>query len=129
MRILLVDDEPDILRICRVNLQFLGHTVLEAKDGEEALQLATSELPDLIVLDIMMPGKDGLSTLRELAASPVTSDIPVVLLSAKAGINDQLQGWEAGADDYLTKPFTPYDLARAIEMVTEASPDERRERR
>jgi len=129
MRILVADDDPDILRIIGVNLKLLGHSVLESADGEHAIQVAAHERPDLIVLDVGMPYRDGLSILRELALLPETTDIPVVLISGRAEIEDQLAGWQTGAADYLTKPFAPYDLASAIERIMEMSPKERRARR
>ena len=129
MRILVADDDPDMLRIIGVNLKLLGHSVLESADGEHAIQVAAHERPDLIVLDVAMPYRDGLSILRELALLPETTDIPVVLLSGRVGIEDQMAGWQTGAAEYLTKPFAPYDLARAIERIMEMSPEERRARR
>ena len=125
----MADDDPDILRIIGVNLKLLGHSVLESADGEHAIQLAAHERPDLIVLDVAMPNRDGLSILRELALLPETTDIPVVLLSGRVGIEDQMAGWRTGAADYLTKPFAPYDLARAIDRIMGMSPEERRARR
>src|ERR671922_168127 len=82
MRVLVIDDEPDVLLLCRVNLQYAGHEVIEALDGERGLELAVSGTPDLIVLDVMLPRRDGLSVLRDLAANPATSGTPVVLLTA-----------------------------------------------
>ena len=125
----MADDDPDMLRIIGVNLKLLGHSVLESADGEHAIQVAAHERPDLIVLDVAMPYRDGLSILRELALLPETTDIPVVLLSGRVGIEDQMAGWQTGAAEYLTKPFAPYDLARAIERIMEMSPEERRARR
>src|SRR5687767_15984670 len=96
MRILVVDDEPDVLLVCRVNLQGEGHVVLEAPDGEAGLERARSERPDLIVLDIMLPHQDGFAILDKLKREPETRDIPVVLLTAKAREEDQIRGWRAG---------------------------------
>ncbi len=129
MRILVVDDNEDIRRICGINLRFLGHVAIEASGGEESLTLVSSETPDLVVLDVMMPGKDGLAVLAELQRRPETADIPVILLSARVLLEDQLAGLEAGAVAYVTKPFVPIDLARAIERVQSMSREERAELR
>jgi CheY-like chemotaxis protein len=129
MRILIADDDPDILRLIKVNLDYFGHTVLETSDGEHAIQVAAQERPDLIVLDVMMPYRDGLSILRELALLPETKDVPVILLTAKAMPYEQQQGWASGASEYLIKPFTPYDLANAIDKIKAMSPEERQAHR
>jgi DNA-binding response OmpR family regulator len=97
MRVLVVDDEPDVLLLCRVNFEFAGHEVLEADDAEAAITMATSEQPDLIVLDVMLPNRDGLSVLRQLNDQPETKQVPVVLLTAKTQEHDRLDGYEAGA--------------------------------
>lgn len=129
MRVLVIDDEPDVLLLCRVNLEFAGHEVLEAPDGERGLELATAERPDLIVLDVMLPQRDGISVLEELVETPETSDTPVVLLTAKAQREDQLRGWRAGAADYVTKPFSPAMLTHVVERTGIMTPEERRARR
>jgi CheY-like chemotaxis protein len=129
MRILIADDDPDILRLIKVNLDYLGHTVLESLDGEHAIQVAAQERPDLIVLDLMMPHRDGLSVLRELAQLPETKDVPVIILTAKAMAYEQQQGWAAGATEYLVKPFTPHDLATAIDKIKAMSLEDRQAHR
>jgi len=129
MRILIADDDPDILRLIKVNLDYLGHTVLETSDGEHAIQVAAQERPDLIVLDLMMPYRDGLSVLRELAQLPETKDVPVIILTARAMAHEQQRGWAAGATEYLVKPFTPHDLATAIDKIKAMSPEERQAHR
>jgi CheY-like chemotaxis protein len=129
MRILIADDDPDILRLIKVNLDYLGHTVLESSDGEHAIQLAAQERPDVIVLDVMMPYRDGLSVLRELILLPETKDVPVILLTAKAMAYEQQEGWAAGATEYLVKPFTPHDLATAIDKIKAMTPEERQAHR
>jgi two-component system, sensor histidine kinase and response regulator len=129
LRILVVDDNEDIRRICGINLRFLGHVVIEASGGEELLTLVSCETPDLVVLDAMMPGMDGLAVLAELQIRPETADIPVILLSARVLLEDQLAGLEAGAVAYVTKPFVPIDLARAIERVQSMGREERAELR
>jgi DNA-binding response OmpR family regulator len=129
MRVLVIDDEPDVLLLCRVNLEFAGHEVIETTDGKQAVAMATSEHPDLIVLDVMLPNRDGLSILAELGKLPETRQVPVVLLTAKAQEEDQLRGWQAGAAEYVTKPFSPISLTRAVEAVHRMTPAQREERR
>ncbi|MDP9241901.1 MAG: response regulator [Actinomycetota bacterium] len=129
MRTLVVDDDPDVRLVCRVALTSFGHEVLVARDGEEGLAAALQERPDVIVLDIMMPRKDGLSLLRDLRSDDSTRDLPVILLSALAASADQLRGYEAGADGYLTKPFSPDDLNGAIAHVASLSSEERAQHR
>lgn len=125
VRVLVIDDEPDVILLCRVNLEFEGHEVLEAGSGEEGLAIAERELPDLIVLDIMLPRQDGFSVLRRLHERESTKDIPVVLLTAKAREDDQMRGWRTGADEYVTKPFSPVALTEAVARVAGMTPEER----
>lgn len=125
MRVLIIDDEPDVLLLCRVNLEFAGHTVIEALDGERGIQIATSEQPDLIVLDVMLPNRDGIRILEDLTDLAQTRDVPVVLLTAKAQTDDKLRGWSAGASEYVTKPFSPVALTETVERVYGMSPEER----
>jgi two-component system, OmpR family, alkaline phosphatase synthesis response regulator PhoP len=129
LRILVIDDEPDVLLLCRVNLQFDGHEVLEASDGDAGFQKAVAERPDLIVLDVMMPRRDGFSVLQELREKEETKDIPVILLTARAQEDDQVRGWLAGAAEYVTKPFSPSDLTDVVRGVLAMSPEERAARR
>jgi adenylate cyclase len=129
VRTLVVDDDPDVRLVCRVALTSFGHEVLVARDGEEGLAAALQERPDVIVLDIMMPRKDGLTLLRDLRTDDSTRDLPVILLSALAASADQLRGYEAGADGYLTKPFSPDDLNSAIAHVASLSSEERAQHR
>ena len=113
-RILICDDDPVILRLLEVNLQLEGFNVLLAHHGEEALEVATRETPDLIVLDIMMPRLDGYQTCKRLKGQESTKDIPVIFLSAKAQASDVELGKSYGVDDYLTKPFTKESLLKAV---------------
>ena len=129
MRILVIDDEPDVLFLCRVNLQHAGHEVLEAPNGERGMELAATDRPDLIVLDIMLPRLDGLSVLKALATDPQTQDTPVVLLTARVQAEDQLRGWRAGCSEYITKPFSPLGLTDTVQRLHDMTPDERREQR
>lgn len=125
MRVLVVDDEPDVLLLCRVNLEFAGHEVIDAVDSESGMAAAVEQSPDLVILDIMLPRKDGLAMLQELRADPRTADLPVVLLTAKTQGADQLTGFQSGADEYITKPFSPAVLINTIEAVFRMSPEER----
>jgi DNA-binding response OmpR family regulator len=129
MRVLVVDDEPDVLLLCRVNFEFAGHEVIETDNAEAALSMATSEQPDLIVLDVMLPNRDGLSILEELAEQPETRQVPVVLLTAKTQEHDRLKGYQAGAAEYITKPFSPIALTEAVEAIYSMTPAERERRR
>jgi DNA-binding response OmpR family regulator len=125
MRVLVIDDEPDVLLLCRVNLQIAGHEVLEAGNGERGLELALGEDPDVIVLDVMLPSRDGLSVLADLVADRRTSETPVILLTAKTQLEDRLAGWRAGCSEYVTKPFSPVDLAEIVDRVADMPPDQR----
>ena len=109
-KILVVDDEIYIVHILDFSLGMEGYEVVTALDGEQALEKARAEKPDLIVLDIMMPKLDGYETCKRLKADAETQDIPVILLSAKGRNIDQKVGFEVGADDYVTKPFSPRKL-------------------
>lgn len=129
MRVLVIDDEADVLLLCRVNLEFEGHEVIEAADGERGFELARDTRPDLVVLDVMLPARDGLSVLDSLQKDPATRDIPVILLTARAREEDQVRGWERGADEYVAKPFSPVALTEAVNRVAAMSPLERESRR
>ncbi len=113
-RVLVVDDEPSILRTVRAYLEAEGYSVKEAADGHAALQAARAFQPDLVVLDIMLPGLDGLEVLRLLRQE---SDVYVLLLTAKAEETDKVVGLGVGADDYLTKPFSPRELVARVKAV------------
>lgn len=128
-RVLVVDDEPDVLLLCRVNLEFEGYEILEARDGEEALRMVREEQPDVVLLDVMMPRMDGWQALEAIKADPSTADIPVVMLTAKVQDEDQIRGWEAGAADYITKPFSPLALSQVLQDVLETDPEEEARRR
>jgi two-component system phosphate regulon response regulator PhoB len=116
-RILIVDDEEDILELVRVSLEKESYPTICAESGEKALSIARSELPDIIVLDLMMPGIDGLEVTRRIKADPDTKDIFIVMLSAKGEEADIITGLELGADDYVTKPFSPKILIARIRSV------------
>lgn len=126
-RILVVDDEPRMINFIRMNLEIEGHQVVAAQNGLEALDAVRTKLPDIILLDIMMPELDGFETLRMLREF---SDIPVIMLTAKGEENDKVYGLELGADDYVTKPFGPRELSSRIKAVlrrfesSRSSPDQ-----
>ena len=127
--ILVVDDEPDVLLLCKVNLEFEGYNVIEAHDGEEALRKIASENPDLVLLDVMMPGMDGWQVLTAVKSDPARADTPVVMLTAKVQERDQMRGLSDGAADYVTKPFNPIALARTVREALAASASGELERR
>ena len=114
-RVLVVDDEPAIRALCRVNLSLSGMDVIEAADGESALDLARAEHPDLILLDVMLPGATGWEVAAELGGEDTTRDIPVIFLSAMADSSDLERGRQHGAVGYVTKPFDPVGIADVIE--------------
>jgi two-component system alkaline phosphatase synthesis response regulator PhoP len=116
-RILVVDDEQAIVDVLAYNLAKAGHTSLVARDGLEALRLAREESPDLVILDLMLPGMDGLEVLRKLRADSGTRELPTVIVSAKGEEADIVSGLELGADDYLTKPFSPRVLVARVRAV------------
>ena len=123
--VLVVDDDPVILKLLEVNFEMEGFTVLVAHDGEEGIEVARSNQPDVVVSDIMMPKKSGLELVVALKADASTSEIPIILLSAKAQNADVRTGMEAGADDYVTKPFEPLDLVDRVNRLLEARASKR----
>jgi CheY-like chemotaxis protein len=116
-RVLVVDDEPDVLLLCRLNLEQRGHQVLEAPNGDEALDLAREGGPDLVVLDLMLPGIDGYQVLQALRADDRTSEIPVLVLTAKSLQADRERSRQLGAAAFLTKPFLPDELCDMVDEV------------
>lgn len=116
-KILVVDDDDDMRELLRVILQTGGYEVLTACGGRGAFQYALLNRPDLIILDVMMPNVDGFEVLRILKDHEATSAIPVVMLTAKDGVEDIARGWEWGADLYLNKPFSPTDLIALIGRI------------
>ncbi|MBI5838226.1 MAG: response regulator [Candidatus Eisenbacteria bacterium] len=116
-KILVVDDEVYIVHILDFSLGMEGYEVVTALNGEEALAKAAEHKPDLVVLDIMMPRMDGYETCKRLKSDDSTRNIPVILLSAKGRNVDQKMGFEVGADDYITKPFSPRKLVERINAI------------
>lgn len=115
--ILIVEDEKDIVKMLDYNLKKEGYKVITADDGEDALDAAKTKHPDLILLDLMLPGVDGLEVCKELKNERKTKSIPVIMLTAKAQESDKIVGLELGADDYVTKPFSPRELIARIKAV------------
>jgi DNA-binding response OmpR family regulator len=113
-RVLVIDDEPPIRLLCRVNLEAEGMEVLEAADGPSGLAKAKSRRPDVILLDVMMPGLDGWRVAEELLEDPTTKEIPIVFLTARAEFRDRARGLDIGGVDYVTKPFNPVELAPLV---------------
>jgi two-component system phosphate regulon response regulator PhoB len=116
-KILVADDEPDVLGLVALNLQRAGYDVLKAQDGEQALRIAREELPSLLVLDVMMPGLNGLDVVKQLKQTPQTARIPILMLTARADEVDRIVGFELGADDYVTKPFSPREIVLRVQSV------------
>jgi two-component system phosphate regulon response regulator PhoB len=115
--ILVVEDEPAIQELISVNLSFLGYKVLRALDAEQAQVLIRAEIPDLILLDWMLPGASGLTLAKSLRRHERTRQVPIIMLTAKGDEPDKIEGLEAGADDYITKPFSPKELMARIKAV------------
>jgi DNA-binding response OmpR family regulator len=116
-RVLVIDDEPPIRLLCRVNLEAEGMEVLEAWDGPGGLEQARAERPDVILLDVMMPGLDGWAVAEELIDDDATCDSPTVFLTARAELRDRARGLELGGVDYVTKPFNPTELASMVRKL------------
>jgi len=113
-RVLIIDDEAPIRLLCRVNLEAESIDVLEAADGPTGLEVATRERPDVILLDVMMPGLDGWRVAEALIDDPRTSEIPIIFLTARAEFRDRARGLDIGGVDYVTKPFNPVELADLV---------------
>ena len=116
-KILIVDDERDIVELIKYHLEREGFSVIYSYNGEDALQRARRESPDLVILDLMLPGLDGLEACRLLKRSSETRHIPIIMLTAKTGETDIVVGLELGADDYVTKPFSPRELIARVNAV------------
>jgi DNA-binding response OmpR family regulator len=113
-RVLVIDDEAPIRLLCRVNLEAEGMDVLEAADGPSGLEKARAEIPDVVLLDVMMPGLDGWRVAEELLDDERTEAIPIVFLTARAELRDRARGIDLGGVDYVTKPFNPVELAPLV---------------
>ena len=115
--VLVADDDEDILQLVSFRLERAGYKVVTAADGQQALAAAREHQPDLAVLDVMMPGLNGYEVTRRLRADPATAAIPVILLTARVQEADVSRGFEAGADDYLRKPFSPQELRSRVQAI------------
>jgi two-component system phosphate regulon response regulator PhoB len=116
--LLIVDDQADIRKLIRMTLEFEGYTLVEAQDGAEALRLAKSSKPELMLLDVMMPGEfDGFQVCEQIKSDPALTETRIVMLTARGQQSDRERGRKAGADAYLTKPFSPLELIDTIERL------------
>jgi len=116
-KVLVVDDEPDAVELVSFNLKAAGYEVVTADDGNEAIKRARQHAPDLVLLDVMLPEVDGLEVCKLLRRDPVTSGVPIIMLTAKAAEIDRVLGLELGADDYMTKPFSPRELILRVKNL------------
>lgn len=116
-RILIVEDDSDVAELVAFNLRRAGFDTLVAHDGLRGLETALKESPDLVILDLMLPGKDGYAVFKDLRRDNRTADTPVIMLTARAQTEDRIVGLEAGADDYLTKPFSPKEMILRVHSV------------
>jgi two-component system phosphate regulon response regulator PhoB len=123
-RVLIVEDEKDVREMLRLNLKAGGFDVLEAHNGAEGLAIAKAELPSVVILDLMMPEMSGMEVCRALRRNPATSRIPILMLTAKSTEVDKVAGLEVGADDYVTKPFSPRELLLRVRAVARRQPDQ-----
>lgn len=117
MKVLVVDDEDNIIELIRLGLRYEGFQVETASNGEDGIALAQRIDPDLVILDVMMPGIDGIEVCRRLRNNPTTHDVPILMLTAKDEVGDRILGLQTGADDYLTKPFDFYELLERIKAI------------
>jgi DNA-binding response OmpR family regulator len=115
--ILIADDDPDILALVAFRLERAGYEVVQARNGEEAIQVALARRPDLAVIDVMMPRVDGYEATRQLRQHEETSRMPIILLTARVQEEDIARGFDAGADDYVKKPFSPQELGSRVQAV------------
>ena len=122
-KLLIADDEEGVRALVRMTLESDAYEILEARDSEETLRVAKEDRPELIVLDVMMPGESGFEVCRRLKADPATADITIIMLTAQAQEVDREEGVQAGADDYFTKPFSPVGLLYKVEEVLSATRD------
>ncbi|MBS3779018.1 MAG: response regulator [Desulfovermiculus sp.] len=119
--VLIVEDDQDILNLLSFTIHNQGYRALQSRQGEEGLKMARTERPDIILLDLMLPGMDGITVCKELKSKTETAHIPVVMLTAKGEENDRILGLETGADDYVVKPFSPRELVLRLEAVLRRS--------
>ncbi|MBI2144316.1 response regulator [Candidatus Woesearchaeota archaeon] len=118
-KILVIDDEPNILKLVSFILESKGYEAVEASSGREGIEKARKEKPDMIVLDVMMPGMDGFETARKIKAEPAMGSIPILMLSSRAQFEDKMKGIDSGAMDYITKPFDREEFLQKVEEIIE----------
>ena len=121
-KILVIEDEPDILEVIQYNLEREGHKVIACRNGEQGLSRIRTDNPDLVVLDLMLPGMDGVEVCRQVKSDPVTRSIPIIMVTAKGEESDIVLGLGIGADDYLSKPFSPRELVARVKVVLRRGP-------
>jgi two-component system alkaline phosphatase synthesis response regulator PhoP len=121
-KVLVIEDEPDILEVIQYNLEREGYKVVVCRNGEQGLSRIRTDNPDLVILDLMLPGMDGVEVCRQVKADPVTRAIPIVMVTAKSEESDIVLGLGIGADDYITKPFSPRELVARIKVVLRRGP-------
>jgi phosphate regulon transcriptional regulator PhoB len=124
VKVLIVDDERDIVELVRYHLDKAGFQCVEARDGATAIRVVREQHPDLVILDLMLPGLDGLEICRQLRRDPATSRLPVIMLTAKAEEVDRVVGLEIGADDYVVKPFSPRELVARVRAILRRAREE-----
>jgi CheY-like chemotaxis protein len=116
-KILIIEDEPDLLEVMQYNLEREGHRVVVCRNGEQGLSRIRTDNPDLVILDLMLPGMDGVEVCRQVKADPVTRAVPIIMVTAKGEESDIVLGLGIGADDYITKPFSPRELVARVKVV------------
>ena len=129
MRILVIDDDPGVRMLCKIAFRAEGDEIIPAANGREGLELLATEAVDAVVLDVMLPSINGFEIMRRIREDARWSDLPVVLLSVRVGIQDQIDGWRSGADEYLTKPFSPSALAAKVYEICRLGPVVRADKR
>lgn len=121
-KVLVIEDEPDILEVMQYNLEREGHKVIACRNGEQGLSRIRTDNPDLVILDLMLPGMDGVEVCRQVKADPVTRAIPIIMVTAKSEESDIVLGLGIGADDYIAKPFSPRELVARVKVVLRRGP-------
>lgn len=121
-KIVVIEDEPDIVEVVSYNLKREGYNVISVERGDEGLNLVRNQSPNLVILDLMLPGMDGLSICQQMKSDPIVRDIPIIIISAKGEESDVVIGLELGADDYLSKPFSPRELLARVKAVLRRGP-------
>ncbi len=121
-KVLVIEDEPDILEVIQYNLEREGHKVIACRNGEQGLSRIRTDDPDLVILDLMLPGMDGVEVCRQVKSDPVTRAIPLIMVTAKGEESDVVLGLGLGADDYITKPFSPRELVARVKVVLRRGP-------